>query len=458
MPFIDDIRTIAKTPEIIELLQKLNKLVEQLDKTKIEGERNIGLVDRAATSAGSSVASPIEGATDAAGGAITGVTNLPNQVPTYPLGSLQTGADSGAQWQNDNNIAEDEERPETDLSKKGGGNSGSAECFIKQANANTEVGSEQVDNAKENLRAAGFGDAEINDFIRRMLQCQPGVHEVNDITNGTAGPPIDTDTNNEDNVAPDYILNGVVGKDPVSGTTIIIKLDGAMPVPNGWTDSETPPVDPSFTSGSLWDCILGGGNRLGQTFDGMCATIVTWAGYGKIYGLDPSATTVSSVTPTPGGYLLHSATLTGNVGDSVASLGGTVLAYVPGPTMNQTYGLKTCVDLSGDPVAVGMCGLTPPLSTSWNTTDSYVVKNVNGKFVGSQYDPVLPSGYQVGAGKSFVDFARDGGGTIRLEFARDGGYLLWDPDGVHDALFYDYNRRLKGTVTPNQVNYYRVTY
>jgi hypothetical protein len=432
MGFTDDIRTIAKTKLITEKLDKLTKEVERAEKNSIDSKRVVSYDAGALkdTSAGPASPTPVEGATDAAGGAVTGATNNTPSIPNNTIPTTTTNNDTSGGYSGSLNTATGSGSTQgTDLSSSGS----EAAVGGSKAKDQAEQGSNnsEIQALRDALADAGYTQAEIDQKVREALNFEPGVHNISDVYDGLAGPNL----NFSDSSSGVYqYLKAVVGLDALDdAVTAMFRFDGQSPKP---TDEDAAAVGQNPWVSADQDG--GGGDDtwvIGKlvTDNGTSVSFASgneWILYAR--SLHPSFTDIileplSGSPPNSGQWAANSVTA-----------GGTL----------RTASISSCT--AG--VDANCPLLNPGEVTGWPLTGTYVLSKDEATFVGNILDTEVPERYQ--GIQSSVQLKTNSGQVLTITPAINGGTLIYDSLGLTRGLYYDSNMSLKAIVAPGDTQFY----
>lgn len=273
-----------------------------------------------------------------------------------------------------------------------------------------------------------------------------------------------------------YKLRGLIGfdSDGLTGSSgdvlgALVRLDSVYPTPipsdatasdqGPWDWWDTPPVDLSYTAGSVWKIVYGFTSYYAQTFSALIAEMKAGSGLNYVYTLDgPGALNlITDLTPVRGEYLIFSGSGTGMIGNTAGSVGGVIFGYGTGGSQ---YGVHTCASQAAFPAAVTVCALSAPSVDFWPITGAYVLTNYLlgvsgsdydkiGKFIASTFDSEAPQKFANGVSK--IELAAGDGvnviDTRKLSIETvNNGFLTYNSDGVTGNYnFYDYKGYFKGS-------------
>lgn len=430
----DNIRTIAKTKQITEKLDKLTKELEKQDKTSIDSKRVVAYDAGALkdTSAGPASPTPIvDGAIDAAGDTITPTPTNGNQTPAIPTKETPITSpfnDAGGSYTEGTNTASGSSSTgSTDMSGNGKeGAQGGSKAYDQATKGENNA---EINALKDAMADAGYTQSEIDDKVRELLNFEEGVHNITDVYNGLAGPNI---SYNPDAFGKYQQLNGIVGLDSVNqDIALMLRFDGQFPTPSladaiadgqgEWIDPDTPPSNPSWVLGKR---VIDNGNSTVYSSGDEWIEYVRSL-YTGVFD-DITLNNLSGSPPNSGSYSADSATA-----------GGTL----------RTAGIFGC--------SVGVddaCPATNPGVSSWPFTGTYVLSKQESLFVANAFDATVPAAYQ--GTQSTVTVKTNDGDTLYVSPAINGGTLIYDSLGLKRGLYYDSNMALKAIVAPGDTQFY----
>lgn len=480
--FASSIKTIAKTAELTEKVDKLLLDSDGVDKGAIESVRKVMFPDASGNTSPSTGGAAGTGGTTGTGPDGTPVlgpiappppqpappnTNQPGNYPVGPDKPIGPGGGGDIQNNPTNGPGTSDGSGQGHYGINGGGGSPYTDQGL--------LGANNPDWLKilDALNARGASQSEINqariDFLRKEL----GIDEVGDVYNGDTGAqPVDTSNSNNsrgtDNqgpsAAPPTRQRGILGVDPENNSTaLLIRYDGWLPSPsdfdanNGNQDpwvNGLAPIQRTYVAGFYWKIISGATTIYGQTFFDIVGRRESLDG-STAYGCNDGTNKVTTLTPQSGDHILFSGNPNGIIGQSFGSLGGTT--YAPqahlGTVSTGEYGLEACA--GGDVGAGATCMLDPPLETAWPVTGIGVLTLTDGKFKKSPYDTEAPFKYSTGQSvaqvKSLVT-----GETYQTEPAINGGFMISQTSsgGGDYILVYGSNGQLTGLIPTNLKNFY----
>ena len=456
MSFKDDIQTIAKTKILEDGVAKARAEAAAAKKEAIDSLRSLSY--KGPNSNASSVSGAPGGGDSVEGntpGSVLppGTTPLVSQVPSVGNGLL---IDTGVH--NPNTKSPPPSTVQTDLSDKvgTGGLGGSEILELSQygannatitsqyaaIDANTSLSTAEKTNAKWKLLRAGQDGS--------ILGMEQGVFHARDLLDDASFVPRVGDQ-----------LQGIVGFDEgllsLAGSVlgVLVSLTGRYHTPidadasakgqDSWTLWDNPPIEHTYTAGSIWKLIYGSNAYFGQTLSALTAAALAGSGtLVKAYGYTV-ATGIITGDPEPGLGLLLSGNPNGVPGvTSVGSLGGASYGYVTSGIIGSGYGQVVCGGAYATGGGVATCALPTPYESKWPSMGAYILTNyifgvtgtlvdLAGKFVASTFDPDIPQKYYDGV--NIIDvLAGDGVNIVDTRKLRvetiSGGFLTYNADGV----------------------------
>lgn len=262
---------------------------------------------------------------------------------------------------------------------------------------------------------------------------------------------------------------------PITGKPLAVKVNlvnQPYPTPQAidstsigktpWTDGETPPLQTSYTAGSVW--AVGGSSRivLGNTFDAM---MVDWDSdffathglhyysYGTI-NIAGTHTIVNIPANINSVEVFMSTRSDGIIGHSANLLGGTIYGFNPSPGSGYNgaqIGHYLCSTAGLVAVDGAVCAMSQPYEINWPKTGSYVI-NATNVLATSLFDSEAPLSVTsvtssvvrlaMGNGIDIIDSRflqiapAVGGGKLFSVIAADGATVLF-------ANYYDASMALK---------------
>lgn len=466
--FIQNIRTIAKTPELEARLDQLDKTSILTAKEAIKDVRSSG---RATSSGATTAASgggpgtPSTTGTGSDGNPVVGPLAPPVNNNNDPTKSI-TQSDSYQNSLSSSNDAlqklQDPDKKPGDLSDKGqdtGASGGGGSPFANQAQRGAKDA--DVQTAVAALTAAGATQAEIDDYISTATRVETGIHDVSDVYNGLRGPQPGDES----------ILKGVVGVDPDNITkSLLYRFDGWLPYPNdidarkygqaGWTDPLSAPVDTAtYRTGMYWVGPIDGSHTI---YSKTCTDVISAA---QAY-----STSLDSDSGAFIGFVTSLPVNVNNVIDPITIVDGNptgIALYALFDSISTPFpdnyfivsgiGFSQCPGSPGPNTDINiMCFTGAPTQqyTQYPITGLGSLKlGSDGSSQYSPYDTEVPLKYRGGASaiplKSLID-----GVTYLDEVAVNGGHILHRLDNTGYALYYDSSNRLSGIVPASAIPFY----
>lgn len=244
-------------------------------------------------------------------------------------------------------------------------------------------------------------------------------------------------------------LNGAT--DCSTGQCINFHTDGNFPAPEGWDDSDTPPVDPDYVEGEYWRMsggsypLAGGGTYTYGSYNAQ----TQGAAIGYVYGNEHPAAYAEMQAVVPGALAYRTIEVDNGSQYQIA------VQYRVGTEWSTfesfVINLRDC---STNYAAV--CDLDPPLSTAWPEDGCYDLALIDGSFTTNQYDSEAPSG----AGGSVANFCFGTGRQGAIESTANGGFMVYEtsggaPTGTVSVYGADGTFQAAGDSTPQFMDQWR---
>ena len=461
MSFADDIRTIAKTKEIEEKLAKVVRDAAALSKASILASRT------QATQTGNNSKSIASGPTG--GGAsipvitLLGTSSVP-PVGTPPPANNQTNSSTSTDRLTTSDASKAIDRvngsQQTDMTSNAvdGHNPGGSDAGTLAREGQDDTGYTTLSAALDanGTLTAGEKTAVLDKYLADNIP-HNGTQTASQVADGTgavgAGGGSDPQLNGGTSLGVDR-LTSIVGFDKdgtvsdVSGEVLVARLmltGSSFPTPSttdstaqgqgAWVDADTPPVESTYTAGSVWKIEYGLIPYYSQTFSGLVSLVASSIGLPYAYGYT-IATGIITASPEVGLGLLFSGNPNGVPGvTTIGSLGGQTYTYQTNGL--GSYGLVVCGGAHAtEPSAITQCALSAPVEEFWPKTGVYVLSYALGLLTKSIFDSEVPLSHTVdssairlalGDGTNVVD-----GRFIDVELGSRGGYLVStiDTDGT----------------------------
>ena len=487
----ESIRTIAKTAELEEKVGRALAAAENAQQgayglSSTPGERAVASMDLdGVTNVIGLGSSPTGGSATNSGGSSVSITGSDPSASASALGSMSSvpgvnGSNSNMSIASALQVLRDQltknAKTPTDLSSNavggtgGGGSSGvnttgSGGSTAASANSGGSSVTKQADQGSSDanltaLKASSAYQNATSEEQQNMVDAYNyntygGIGDVtaHQIANGNdIVPAVGTGgtINNPGGEVYDKAIQSIIGFDPytnsaVTGTSLVIKAqlyNQTFPTPSDpdatyvgqgiWVSPNSPPTQASYTNGYYWEFTNGGANTYyGQTFGNVIGQAAGAAGGPwTCYGLAGGGGSSLITTLTPNGtesYILYSTNLTGVVGHTAGSVGGTIMALsVSGSVSSGQYGQISCAGATGAPGAV--CALSPPYETAWPKTGAIVALYNGGRINTNAFDSEVPSyllqqpsflKLNCGDGVNVIDSR-----YLTIQPAVNGGYLV----------------------------------
>ncbi len=499
MSFSEDIKTIAETKELYDLVNKLSPAQTPF-KDSINAKRTIAKQEADGTKADSA------GANDSGDeNTVTGPDGNNSlyefgaavQNPLNVLGAIQElydkylemkilfglafGPSTYGTMQTDlSNSATQLNTTSNTPTGGGGGTRTQAANQADPANATGTQGANWVD-IEAAMTDRGASAQEIANAQLAFFTTEAGKHEIGAVVEGDAGPKPsvgnwDTITSNIQPKPRPEILNAMVGVDTEDNAMAVeIRFDGRDTLPsiaealaagqNPWTSLDEGPIRAGheYTAGLVWTLNIGATEYFGQTWADLKATVIAAHPGLLFYAVEDnggafSSWLVTSLDCPQGDYALFGGA-GGDIGDTAGSVGGTGIpyhAYVPGVGVaGGKYGQEDC-GLDIDSAAV--CALPPPTDTretAWPPVGLYVLKFLGGKLEFSGFDSEVPDRLREGSISTVDIKSAVTGRTIRIENAIEGGFLVYDTVDPEYMLYYASDRSLRATPPVAAYKFYK---
>lgn len=457
--FADNIRTIAKTQEIKD---QVNKLTIDLT-TAIKG--GIGLQRSVATLTTAGTSHAVNGAV-VGSGSTTGVDNTGQPITGSPAPApdfsaiadlLQAAIDAANTTKELNNIEWNNATSGTDLSDKVIGDTvddpnagGMGSQFTDQG----LLGENNPDwlNIKNALIASGATAEEIAKARREFLKKALGIDEIGDVVSGDAGPKPVGDSlggNAVSQATPNEVLNGLVGVASSNhDLAVLVRFDGYPTKPtdidaeaqdqNTWSDGETPPVKRSYYPGAYFF-----GTTYSNDADTAIEEVIAANGLAENF--------ISWNTDSPADVV--AAHVAG--GNEQINLAFTATRIGGGSPINLTILISFCDRAAGVPPDAGIaCIATPPIESAYPVTGSATLHFRNGHFEYSLYDSEVPIEYR-GEHSTTTMHSLVTGQDYNISPAINGGFIIQDTaqtDGYF--LYYNADRTFKAPIPNDFIKFY----
>lgn len=482
MGFADDIRTIAKTKEIMDKADKAFAAAEEAKKEAIKIQRiqvgqtgNSNLKDAQVGTNGSGETTTGTGV----GGAVVEAPLAPPINPADDNNDTLTNTDAGTGSYNNNGVSHNGGTYNNNLIGGGSQISNSSEAGTgttrteskEQADPDNAPLSQHVQDyiAKRDAMIANGATADEIDAMRREhFSLEKGKHEIGDVMEGKAGPKPASGTSSD--LSHNETLNSVVGVDPNDPSkTMEIRFDNRSYIPSIeesaaagqpiWASIDTPPAypqDPTYRPGYYWTSYEGLGSTYCKTFTEAAALTVAYMAandpdgefVGDILGVDypsGSPTTVSDSSAIPNGSHSFSYVI-----EDTRGAFPDFFFLAPG-------GLATCpAPPAANPLIAAVCETgAPPLTypDSYPTIGHWVASLVAGKFIYSLFDSEVPLQYKSSKSSASIKSAINGH-TYTIEPTFDGGMMMYDETAPAWMLVYNADRTLRFPVPIEYYNFY----
>jgi len=475
MAYSDDIRTIAKTQEILDKANKALKYAAEAKKEAIDTKR-VTTNQVGNSNTGSNGSSNSTG-TDAGGNPVQPPlappptpkddknTDLSDLLGDKSGSSGSTSSSDPTKGSNSNDLSDKGKEYDPNNPSSGGSRSDAA----KQADPYNKDADWKV--IEDRLRELGQSDEYIADARRLYFKDKKGQHEIGDVAKGDAGPDLTIGSwtsfaPNSGNANNDGLsslvtpivdrLNAVVGVDPEDDTLgVMLRFDGRSVIPSlqesidagqsVWTDLVTPPAKAGwehFEQGFYWvttNPASAQAETPARTMDASIAAIraIFPAPYPSGYG-DADWDT-GSLTGPDGSHNYHATWYQGGVG--------------VGPPNNTTITRTTC-----DGPHASICPTTAQTENIWPDVGLYNLSWLGplGAVAGigySIYDSRVPARYKGLSGGVQIKSAIDGN-TYNIEPGIEGGFLIYNASDPSYMLYYGSDRTLRAVFPPEQVKFY----
>lgn len=499
MSTVNDIRTIAKTALLEEKIAKA--LAQSNDANSVTNpgyasERGITVQNDVTTQTfGAANGPPPDGAAVFTGpnDEISGITPyspsgaISSYIPSSPLISTNSDVLSASQVNaaiaqtNSNQLSTNMSASAISGNQLGGSNiaafatQGAGDTILSGMNTQAAaigVGAEAKQNLNTTYNNQKYGEpgAITAKSIGDSYLTSPSVS----LTNGqTAFADTSLFTDEQVRSVSGFDPNGQIS--PITGKPLAVKVNlvnQPYPTPQAidstsigktpWTDGETPPLQTSYTAGSVW--AVGGSSRivLGNTFDAM---MVDWdsdffATHGLHYysygtvNIAGTHTIVNIPANINSVEVFMSTRSDGIIGHSANLLGGTIYGFNPSPGSGYNgaqIGHYLCSTAGLVAVDGPVCAMSQPYEINWPKTGSYVI-NATNVLATSLFDSEAPLSVTsvtssvvrlaMGNGVDIIDSRflqiapAVGGGKLFSVIAADGATVLF-------ANYYDASMALK---------------
>ncbi len=477
MAYADDIRTIARTKEILDKANKALKTAEVAKKEAIDVQRSYAYQqgDGSKTSGvGNNGSGESTTGTGPDGlpviGPLAPPPNPPRQSnnttenePTYysdPWGKQGTGYSLDPNGSNNNNKTDSADEQNPNESNSSGGST-SREDKKNQADPDSADPSSQKSQDWENIKASeqytNASDEEKRRMEREFWATEEGSVDIGEAYEGTDGPK-PSEPSYTEQVGTNYpqpraeTIKEFVGVDPDNeSVAIALRLDGKLNYPSDaeaaaggqepWTGPEGPPIDPTwigYEQGKYW---TGSGTYfLTATEPAPGLLPLNSIGYTDIaFGYVVTDVRNIEVEPGGGSYEVYNDwSGTANPENSGWSSG------------NWFHSESSC----GVEVGTDRCPTAPPSASAFPIVGIYGLRYINGQIDYSPYDSEVPAKYRspssVVAIKSKVT-----GDTYSISPSINGGTMVINETNNQGYfLYYSSDNTLKYPVPMNQLKFY----
>lgn len=470
--YSENIRTIAKTPEIQEKLDKLIQAQSDAKKSKIDSVRASSTSTATGTQSTSS-----ENATTNTGAGLDLVYQIyysssnyngPNTSPGPNTTGL-TDAGTTSQINNNVDISSSNNPNKSDMTDSAHPttNNGGGSVFAKQALLGENDSNWQT--IKNAMTDNGATDSEIAEARRKFLRQELGIDEIGDVFTGYAGakPADNSDAigglgiSNGPTAVPKEKQIGLVGTDPNDNTkALLVRLDGYQPTPsntdaaaggqNPWLNG-LPPIKKSWNNwvqGFIW---TNTGNIItADGFDTMSFPTVEVAAdtLKALPTFNIDETTYCPTAP-PNTTVITSVDILSfetSLSDIIVHTAAHTYFCPNGATgtfdQQPVFSKSVCVPGSSDE-----CPISAPLEEFFPITGLGTISYRDGKFTASQYDSEVPLIYQTPTSTAVLH-SNSTGEDYKIEPAINGGFMISQSIDTPYILVYASDGTLQTIVSP----------
>lgn len=487
MSYSDDIRTIAKTQELLDKANKALKVAEEAKKDAIDTQRMVAQQrpNAGPTSVGNNGSGDTSDGTNAQGDPV-----LPPLAPPpspKPGNNTNTNTtDSYGNGINNSGTGTSAGNKSNDLSNNGsqynpndtGSNAGGSRTDSKKQADPDNAGDPDWEQIQQALEDSGASPEYIAEMRRQYFLAEQGKHEISDVYNGDAGPKPTEGTwtgyapngtgGNQDSMSSlvhglREVINAVVGVDPNDPNTAIeIRFDNKSILPsiaeasaagqNTWTSTSTAPIKKGWEFWEQGFYYRSQHDVFNKQHDAPTKYLAA---------LSLAQATVGYVSPSFG-YIIEDYRNLTNAGGSDTQPGDYDVEFYYNwdntsfpintgwANYRMTVSKLSCVTFPN----ADMCVIDPARESAWPPVGLYVLSLIGGQFLYSIFDSEVPLRYKGISSAVNIKSAIDDN-TYSIEPAIEGGFIINNiTDNQGYFLYYGADRSLHAIVPINQYKFY----